>query len=319
MPARKNGPEFDVLNNDSQESAIGNFIALRKYPMGILGRREFVVLTGASALSLCSPNAFAQSGEVSVFKGAGSIPTDKIPLADCSGVGRAIDTINAEIARVQSMNNNELFKMLEKVENSLDASKATHKAAMDATNAALSANNAQIKKKAIVAVRKANDLMLATSVQIGNPQLVGAAAGMHVLVGTGVFAVQAIQAKDNNVLGNAIVTLTKDRVSMATILTKNKGKLAEQQVKLGVAIFRTGVEIGKLANDASALKSELSKQKHALLEIEKEKVDLPKNGPQTRAYFVAMLEANRFVFDILQTAYGNNNCQTDLIPVNGPA
>jgi predicted nicotinamide N-methyase len=314
MPERKYSSDFEALK-DCRESASGNFIALRKYPMDTLGRREFVALAGASGLNLWSPNAFAQSGEVFLNNRAGSIPTNKIPLADCFGVGQAIDKINDEIARIQSMNNNELFKMLEKVENSLDASKATHKAAMDATNEALSANNAQIKKKAIFAVRKSNDLILASSVQFGNPQLVGAAAGMHVLVGASVFAVQAIEAKNDKDVASAVVTLTQDRWAMATILTNNKKNLANKQKDLGKAIFETGVEIAILVNDASALKSKLADQKHALLKIEKNKVNLPKNGPKTRAYFVAMLEANRFVFDILHTAYGNKNCQTpDLKP-----
>jgi len=277
-----------------------------------LTRRNTLVAAGSFVFASAS-SAYAQLQQ-DILVASGDISSN-YTLANCSSLQDAKAEINSNIAAVNGMTDIQLLDRLNGISDELRLSASKRAEAVEASEEAIAATAADIEAKSLKAVRLANDLQLATAVQTRNPQIVGAAAGTHVLVGTGVFAYQAIQATSSDGVINAGVVLSKDRMAMMTIIKSGPGvKLAKKQVALTYRLFTVSGQITKGIADLRAFKAELRELKAALDDLEASISGLPATAEDTRNYFRSHLETERLIYDLLDTVYGGSDCQ---IPTGG--
>lgn len=275
--------------------------------MSISITRRRTIVSGSAFICLSTTPVVAQlSQDVKVAEGD---PSTNYTLADCDALDLAKAEISARISAVNGMTDLQLLNRLTEITEDLNATASKRAAAVEATQAAIAASASDIEAKSVDAVRLANDLQLATAVQTRNPQLVGAAAGAHVLIGTGVFAYQAIQATSSSGITNAGVIIAEDRMAMMTIISSGPGReLAKKQVELAFRLFVVGGQITKGIIDLAAFKSELRGMKKALDALKASVAGLPATAEDTRAYFRSHLETERLIYDLLQSVYGADNC-----------
>ncbi|MEO0429872.1 MAG: hypothetical protein AAF160_20810 [Pseudomonadota bacterium] len=283
-----------------------------------LDRRTFALSITASTLCLASP---ARAADSALALAGEEIPAGAATLADCAVIGSGLSQINGKIAEVAIMTDTELFAELQRVEAALAETGSKHEVAAKALDAAIAANASELKEKSIEAVRKGNDLMLATAVQTRNVHLVGAAVGTHVLVGTGVFAVQAMRAETQGEQIYAAAVLAEDRMAMVGIFRTGPGtELLRKQVELSFDLLQIGNEVNNLAGDGAALREQLRQAKAALAAIRADQGLLPGTAEDTRAYLTHQLEAERFVYDLLATTYSSTLCRVpDHTPIPVPS
>ncbi len=251
----------------------------------------------------CATNRLFFSGE----------QVSSVSVSKCPGIASEIQELDTELNRIQLAPDTTIEAMYRELENNLAASQSRREAAEMATKAAIQANDATIKDETIKAIRSTNDLVLATAMQTRNPNFIGAAVGVHVTTGTGVFAYQAMEAQNGNELEKATVVLFQDRKAMYSIMTSSPGReLAKKQAALVIKVGQSAYQIGQAVIDNNQLRTDLAELEVELQGLRSDIAGLPVNVNESRAYFANRIIAVREIYQLLSTDCSANDCQVNI-------
>lgn len=269
-----------------------------------LNRRAILAGAVATGATLCAGTAQAATGMT--YYG---VLNNNQPIANCTGLLQEIQRIDAEIELLNSMPDGDIENSYRKMAEALNTASGALARALAAAEKAATSNAASIQENTLKAITAANDLLLATAMQTRNPEFIGCAAGVHVSVGTGIFAFQTISVTGRADVGGAVATLWKGRKTMVTILKTNPGRdLAKKQTEMIYRLSTSAYQIATGIVDAARLKAEMQAHRERLLAVDASRAGLPVNLEQTRTFFVNRLNAERSLYALLQSA-GSGLCR----------
>lgn len=280
--------------------------------MNNLSRRS--LLLAGTSLGIAPNLALAAGHSDLLMYGA---DMGSVDVANCTAIADEIAEIDTRIAEVQAAPESEIEAWYVQVSSSLDSQSATLKAALDAAQAAIDANDTDIKDEIIKAVGVANDLLLATAIQTRNPNFIGAAIGVNVTSGTAVLTYQVMSAESAEQSEGAVVTFVEGRKRMVTSLVTQKPgyKLAKKQTEMAAQLALIAFEILGGAVEASKLREHARELKKDLQALDARIVGLPGNVQQTREHMLDDLRAQREFYQLIQLA---PNCMINSTPAPLP-
>ncbi|WP_423209207.1 hypothetical protein E2976_20805 [Paracoccus yeei] len=270
------------------------------------GLNRRAMLAGAAAVGTTLGAGTANAATRTTYYGA---LNENQTVANCAGLAQEITRIEDEIALLSQAPDGDIENHYRKLSEALNAKSGALALAIAATETAATSNAANIQENVLKAIVAANDLLLAIAVQTRNPEFIGCAAGVHVLVGTGVFAFQTISVQDQAAVGGAVATLWKGRKTMVTILTTQPGReLAKKQAKMVSELATSAYRIATGSANAAELKAEMEAHHEQLRALDASVAGLPGNIAQTRTFLINRLAAERALYAVLQSG-GNGVCQ----------
>lgn len=242
-----------------------------------------------------------------------------LPVADCNVIGQMRAEAEAERGAIASASESVIDAHYRRITGALDAQASERQATLDAVRAAQAASGGQVFALARTAVKSSADLFVTIAIQTRNPQLIGAAVGIDLVIDTADFVHQVVRAENVIQTQEAVNMLLKDRTVMVQSLVSGPGRaFSQKQFATAKAITEVMKEIAETAASEARLKARLADAEQALEEIETQVANLPVNNAAMRQYMIDTLNADIFVLDILQTEFSSSGCRIDDMPLPGP-
>ena len=167
----------------------------------------------------------------------------------------------------------------------------------------------RLSRKAVVS---SADLFLAVAVQTRNPQLIATATGIDMVVDTAEFVIQIVSATDGTTRQEAAVVFLKDRFTTVQTLVSGPGRTySQRQFAVAKALADTMKTLGEAVVDEVRLRAKLEAARDALKTIETQIAGLPVNHAEWQQFMLNRLDAEIFIFELLQSEYAGTGCRID--------
>jgi len=204
------------------------------------------------------------------------------------------------------------------VMHALDETAGARAATVRKLETALEASDNELPDLARQAIVSSSDLFHAIAVQTRNPNLIGTAAAVDIIIDTTDFAIQIVTADDSVTQQKAVAAFVKGRWTTIQTLVSGPGKLfSQKQFAVAGALTDAMVSLSQAILDERALRRELAFAKDALDDVETQISGLPVNHAEWQQFMLNQLDAEIFVLELLQSEYAGTDCRIDGVSAPG--